>query len=283
MIILKNNSLRLIAVLLAVLVLFTVVFTGCTKKKTEKEPILTTSPTENLISDDNITESQTELTETTLPEPPESDTDFVKISDYAPTIKVDLRYSTTNNFTKKVVYDFEDAYIRYGTLKKLIAVQEELAEEGVGLCIWDAYRPLSGQEALYYAADPEDRGIYVASPKGGNHTKGHTVDVTLYDLSTGELLEMPSEFDDFSEKAHPDKLSDDTEIARENVTTLINAMTKDNRFSTISSEWWHFVDTDSYEMSSFDPSKTDIEELPSKLTESLTDAMVMAFDTLPAE
>lgn len=283
MIILKSKSFRLIALLLAFTVFFTVIFTSCTKKEVDKETVVTASNTESLSSDSSVTETQAELTEAIPPEPPESDDDFVKISDFAPTIKIDLRYSTTNNFTGKVIYDFTDAYIRYGTMKKLVAVQKELAEKGVGLCIWDAYRPLSGQEALYYSADPEDRGIYVASPKGGNHTKGHTVDVTLYDLSTGKLLEMPSGFDDFSEKAHPDKLSDDTELARENVTTLINAMTKDNRFSTISSEWWHFVDTDSYEISDFDPSKASSDVLPSKLTEELTDALVIAFDTLPAE
>ncbi len=278
----KNKNLRLIALLLALMVLFTVIFTACTGKKTDKKPIVTTITTD-ISADDNLTESQTEATETTLPQPPDSDSDFVKISDYAPTIKIDLRYSTKNNFTEEVIYDFKDAYIRYGTLKKLIAVQTELAEKGVGLCIWDAYRPVYAQEALYNATPSEKQGIYVASPKGGNHSKGHTVDVTLYDLSTGELLDMPSEFDDFSEKAHPDKLSDDTEVARENVTTLINAMIKDNRFSTISSEWWHFVDTDSYEMSDFDPAESNSAVLPSKLTEGVTDAMVIAFDTIPAE
>ncbi len=280
----KTKNIRLVALLLCIVVVFTASFTGCTKK-TDKKPILTTEPVTENVTEITTEEASTELV---IPELPKNKNEIVKISDYAPDIKVDLRYSTENNFTGKVIYEFDDAYIRCGTLRKLIAINEELAEQGLGLYIWDAYRPVYAQAALYNATPDDKKGTYVASPEGGNHSKGHTVDVTLYDLETGELLEMPSEFDDFSEKAHPDLLDDDTEAARKNVKILIDAMTKENRFSTIDSEWWHFVDTDTYEISDFDPAKLEEaeamrKEAMSRISQELEDAMVLQYDTVPAE
>lgn len=279
----KTKNIRLVALFLCIVVIFTASLTSCTKK-TEKEPITTTE----IITE--ATEIQSTEEEITVLIPLEliDDTELVKISDYAPDIMIDLRYATENNFTGKVIYEFKEPYIRCGTMKKLLVIQEELAEQGLGLCIWDAYRPVYAQEALYNATPDDKKGTYVASPEGGNHSRGNTVDVTLYDLETGELLEMPSEFDDFSEKAHPDLLDDDTDVARKNVKILIELMTKDERFSTIKSEWWHFVDTDSYELSDFDPAKLEKaeakrDEAISKISQELDDAMVLQSDTYPAE
>ena len=279
----KTKNSRLVALFLCIVVIFTASLTGCTKK-TEKEPITTTE----IITE--ATEIQSTEEEITVLIPLESikDTELVKISDYAPDIMIDLRYATENNFTGKVIYEFKEPYIRCGTMKKLLVIQEELAEQGLGLCIWDAYRPVYAQEAVYNATPDDKKGTYVASPEGGNHSRGHTVDGTLYDLETGELLEMPSEFDDFSEKAHPDLLDDDTDVARKNVKILIELMTKDKRFSTIKSEWWHFVDTDSYELHDFDPAKLEKaeakrDEAISKISQELEDAMVLERDTYPAE
>lgn len=279
----KTKNIRLVALFLCIVVIFTASLTSCTKK-TEKEPITTTE----IITE--ATEIQSTEEEITVLIPLEliDDTELVKISDYAPDIMIDLRYATENNFTGKVIYEFKEPYIRCGTMKKLLVIQEELAEQGLGLYIWDAYRPVYAQEALYNATPDDKKGTYVASPEGGNHSRGNTVDVTLYDLETGELLEMPSEFDDFSEKAHPDLLDDDTDVARKNVKILIELMTKDERFSTIKSEWWHFVDTDSYELSDFDPAKLEKaeakrDEAISKISQELEDAMVLERDTFPAE
>ena len=173
-------------------------------------------------------------------------------------------------------------------MKKLLVIQEELAEQGLGLCIWDAYRPVYAQEALYNATPDDKKGTYVASPEGGNHSRGNTVDVTLYDLNAKKIVEMPSEFDDFTKKAWPGLLEDDTKEAQKNVKILIDAMTKDKRFSTIKSEWWHFVDTVNYELHDFDPARLEKaeakrDEAISKISQELDDAMVLERDTYPAE
>lgn len=76
-----------------------------------------------------------------IPAPEPEDTALVRVRDYIPDIWVDLRYAGENNFTGAAIYDFSDAYLRYGTVKKLAAVQEALRGEGLSLLIWDAYRP----------------------------------------------------------------------------------------------------------------------------------------------
>lgn len=78
-----------------------------------------------------------------------SDEDLVKVLEYIPNIIIDLKYATTDNFTNQVIYENKDAYLRYGTVKKLLSVQNELNENGYTLIIWDAYRPISAQFKLW--------------------------------------------------------------------------------------------------------------------------------------
>ena len=164
--------------------------------------------------------------------------------DYIPKITVDLRYATADNFTGQVIYTFSDAYLRYGTVKKLAAAQETLAEQGYGLKIWDAFRPVSAQFALW---DICPDGRYVANPNKGfsSHSRGNTVDLTLV-TSDGEDVSMPTGFDDFSAKADRD-YSDVEEEAAINALLLEETMIEAG-FKPYSSEWWHFSDTDSYEV-----------------------------------
>ena len=180
------------------------------------------------------------------PEPvPEPENEaFVRVRDYIPEITVDLRYATADNFTGQVIYTFSDAYLRYGTVKKLAAAQETLAEQGYGLKIWDAFRPVSAQFALW---DICPDGRYVANPNQGfsSHSRGNTVDLTLV-TSDGEDVPMPTGFDDFSAKADRD-YSDVEEEAALNALLLEETMIEAG-FKPYSGEWWHFSDTDPYEV-----------------------------------
>lgn len=180
------------------------------------------------------------------PEPvPEPENEaFVRVRDYIPEITVDLRYATADNFTGQVIYTFSDAYLRYGTVKKLAAAQETLAEQGYGLKIWDAFRPVSAQFALW---DICPDGRYVANPNKGfsSHSRGNTVDLTLV-TSDGEDVPMPTGFDDFSAKADRD-YSDVEEEAALNALLLEETMIEAG-FKPYSGEWWHFSDTDPYEV-----------------------------------
>ena len=171
--------------------------------------------------------------------PPET---FVRVTDHIPDIKVDLRYASDDNFTGHTIYRFQDAWLRYGTVCKLKKAQEILSAQNLSLLIWDAFRPAAAQFKLWevYPCDG-----FVANPEKGfsPHTRGHTVDVTLID-SEGNLLEMPSEFDDFSSCANRD-YSDATEAARNNALLMERTMAACG-FRPYSEEWWHFVDTDNY-------------------------------------
>lgn len=189
-----------------------------------------------------------ETPSTMLTEP--KDSDFVRVRDYIPGILEELKYAQADNFTGAVIYNFQDVYLRYGTVKKLMAVQAELQQMGLGLKIWDGFRPVSAQFKLWEIY-PDD--TYVANPNLGysNHSRGFAVDLTLVDLNGAEL-EMPTAFDDFSGKADRD-YSEIPEVPRNNALLLQNIMEK-HGFQGYYGEWWHFNDTVRYEVEHvFDP------------------------------
>lgn len=211
-----------------------------------EEITVTTQPDQTTSAPAVETVPQTEaaVEETTapaiLPEPENGD--FVRVLDHIPTASQELFYATDNNFTGHVIYDFRDAYLRYGTVKKLKAVSEDLAELGMYLKIWDGFRPVSAQFKLWEIL-PDS--TYVANPNKGfsSHSRGNTVDLTLVDANGVEFT-MPTDFDDFSAKADRD-YSDCTEEERNNAEILEILMEK-HGFKGYFGEWWHFSDTESY-------------------------------------
>lgn len=174
---------------------------------------------------------------------PEDD-EYVNVKDYIPDIFVELRYATDNNFTGSVIYDFDEAYLRYGTVKKLADAQRSVKEKGYSLKIWDAYRPFSAQERLW---EVYPDGRYVANPKYGmqSHNLGGTVDITLVGCD-GEVIPMPTDFDEFSKKADRNYSDIEDEEAVVNVMVLQNAMNEAG-FSGYQEEWWDYSDTVQYE------------------------------------
>lgn len=172
------------------------------------------------------------------------DTDLVKVADFIPDIKEELRYATKNNFTGKKIYDFNQAYLRYGTVKKLAKAQEKLKKMGYSLLIWDAYRPVSAQFRLWEIC-PDS--TYIANPNTGysSHSRGNTVDITMVSLDVGDdKVIMPTDFDDFSLKADRD-YSDCSEEERKHAEILEKTMSSVG-FKPYSAEWWHFSDIYGY-------------------------------------
>lgn len=160
---------------------------------------------------------------------------LINIRDVIPTIHLDIRYATTNNFTGKQVYSCAECFLQQSVAQALKKVQEELYLQGLSLKIFDGYRPLSVQK-IFWDLVPDPR--YVADPKvGSRHNRGCAVDVTLVRLDGTELL-MPTEFDDFTEKAHANYPHVSSEVAA-NRTLLNNVMTK-HGFENMPTEWWHF-------------------------------------------
>ena len=211
----------------------------------------TTGPSESQTSTTAPTTGETTPPQTiTQPEP--GDDDFVKVVRYIPDIIIDLRYSTENNFTSQQIYDFSDVWLRYGTVKKLMRVQEELKQNGYGLKIWDGFRPPSAQFKLWdICPDP----TYVSNPNNGfsSHSRGNTVDITLV-YTDGTELTMPTGFDDFSKLADRD-YSDCSKEAADNAVFLEQLMIK-HGFKPYSGEWWHFTDTQSYPVDeAFEPTE----------------------------
>lgn len=180
-----------------------------------------------------------------------NNSDYVRVKDYIPDIYEDIRYATDNNFTHKVIYEFDEAYLRYGTTMKLKKVQEELNTLGFSLKIWDAYRPFKAQQYFWDLIHDSD---FVADPTHGpkTHNFGNVVDVTLV-KSDGTLIPMPTEFDDFTSNANRD-YSHLTGDSLFNVQLLEKTMEKHGFFG-YEGEWWHFTDYDSYEYVDFDPNK----------------------------
>ena len=170
------------------------------------------------------------------------DLELVRVLNYIPDLKVDLKYATEDNYTGEVIYDFDEPYLRYGTVKKLAAAKEQLRLQGYDLVVWDAYRPASAQFRLF---DAHPDGAYVANPYGGghsSHSSGGTVDVTL--MKDGKLVEMPSEMDEFSPLGDRDYRDVSAEAAA-NARLLEKIMTE-NGFTGYFGEWWHYTDNTGY-------------------------------------
>ncbi len=176
------------------------------------------------------------------PSPRPSSPDLVNLAAVDPTIQLDLRYATTDNFTGVALYPVARCLLRRDAADRLARVQRRLRADGFGLLVWDCYRPLSVQERLW-ALVPDER--YVARPErrdgrplaGSKHNRGAAVDVTLVD-ATGKKLEMPTGFDDFGERAHRGA-SAVPAVARANAARLESAMTAEG-FEPLATEWWHF-------------------------------------------
>lgn len=167
-------------------------------------------------------------------------TDLVLVEAYSKDFVVDMKYATCDNFVQKTLYPSPVCVLTKGTLDKLIKANNLLKKRGYSIKIWDAYRPLSVQKIMWEATPNKN---YVANPyrSGSKHNRGAAVDVTLVDKS-GKEAKMPTEFDDFTVKASPDYKGMSTD-QRKNLNILSTAM-KASGFRAISTEWWHFEDTD---------------------------------------
>jgi D-alanyl-D-alanine dipeptidase len=156
------------------------------------------------------------------------------------TFHLDIRYATENNFTDKPVYTQARAFLQKSAAEALIRVNKKLKVHGFGLLIFDGYRPWSVTKLFWDTATEEEREIgFVANPaKGSRHNRGCAVDLSLYDLTTGKKVKMPSNYDEFNEKAFYNYDGGDAE-ARRLRDLLINTMESEG-FKVLETEWWHF-------------------------------------------
>ncbi len=161
---------------------------------------------------------------------------MVAFSTIIPNCKTEFVYATTKNFTLTALYKKPIAYLRKDAAVALIKVADALGKRGLGIKIFDAYRPYSVTKKMWQIV-PDDN--YAANPAyGSGHNRGIAVDLTLYNLSTDKDLQMPTLFDDFSEKAHHNYMQlDSIIIANRNL--LKNTMEQFG-FKALATEWWHY-------------------------------------------
>lgn len=161
---------------------------------------------------------------------------LVDLEKFVPGLAMDIRYATNNNFTGEKIYNMAKAYARRPVAEALKKVQEELRPQGLGIKIFDAYRPYKATIKFYEVYRDT---TYVASPyRGSRHNRGCAIDLTLIDLKTGNELKMPTEYDSFRKEAWPSTPVSDP-IVRKNRSLLISVMEK-HGFRVNGSEWWHF-------------------------------------------
>jgi serine beta-lactamase-like protein LACTB len=136
------------------------------------------------------------------------------------------------------VYERAVAKLQRPAAEALARAHRRLAEHGVGIQVFDAYRPWWVTKVFWDAA-PRHLKLFVADPmRGSRHNRGCAVDVTLYDLGTGAPIEMPSGYDEFTARAYPD-YPGGTSRQRYFRELLRRAM-EDEGFDVYEHEWWHF-------------------------------------------
>ena len=166
--------------------------------------------------------------------------DLVEIVQLDPTIRLDVRYATTNNFLHRPVYAQTRAFMQRPAAEALVRAHRALRAKGYGVVVFDAYRPWSVTKIFWDSASEEERKIeFVANPKNGSrHNRGCAVDMTLFDLSTGKQVTMPSGYDEFSERAFPNYAGGTAESRA--LRDLLRTAMEAEGFTVYQAEWWHF-------------------------------------------
>ena len=161
---------------------------------------------------------------------------LIDLEKFIPGLFIDVRYASENNFAKTKFYENAKIFLRLPAGIALKKIQEELLKQNLSLKIFDAYRPYSVTEKMWefvhdarYAADPKT---------GSRHNRACAVDVTLVDLKTNSALEMPTPYDDFTEKAHHNYNNLPGNILKNR--ELLKTIMMKYGFETITSEWWHY-------------------------------------------
>ncbi|HSM60609.1 MAG TPA: M15 family metallopeptidase, partial [Longimicrobiales bacterium] len=166
------------------------------------------------------------------------DSDLVELVTLDPTIRLDIRYASTNNFMGEVFYPEPRAFLQRPAAEALVRAHRWLGERGYGLLVHDGYRPWYVTK-MFWDATPEGMKVFVADPASGSrHNRGAAVDLTLYDRATGEPVEMPGGYDEFSPRSFPD-YPGGTSRQRWHRELLREAMEREG-FTVYEAEWWHF-------------------------------------------
>lgn len=161
---------------------------------------------------------------------------LIEIIKHIPDIKLDIRYATKNNFSKQAVYKQARAFARLPVVEALKKAQTELRKSGLGLKIYDGYRPYNVTVKFFKSASDKS---FVANPKDGSrHNRGCAMDLTLINLKTGEELEMPTPYDSFAAEAASNYMNLPQNLIKNR--SILRTVMEKNGFRVLNNEWWHF-------------------------------------------
>lgn len=164
--------------------------------------------------------------------------DLVDVSTLDPSIHFDIRYASTNDFLGEPVYSEAKAYLQRPAAEALLRADRKLKALGYGILVHDAYRPWYVTK-IFWDSTPDDKKIFVADPKDGSrHNRGCAIDMSLYDLKTGEPVEMTGVYDEMSERSYP-FYPGGSSIEHWHRDILRHAMESEG-FTAYEFEWWHF-------------------------------------------
>jgi D-alanyl-D-alanine dipeptidase len=164
--------------------------------------------------------------------------DLVELQALDPTIKLDIRYATTNNLTGRAVYTEARAFLQRPAAEALVRVHHSLKPTGLGLVVFDGYRPWRITKLFWQVTRPSLHEFVADPATGSNHNRGCAVDLSLYDLASGESVDMPSDYDEMSPRAYSN-YDGGTAQARARRDLLRAAMQRE-AFAAEPKEWWHF-------------------------------------------
>ncbi|MBL0158221.1 MAG: M15 family metallopeptidase [Bryobacterales bacterium] len=165
-------------------------------------------------------------------------TDLVEVVTLDASVKLDIRYASTNNFLGRPFYQQARAFLQRPAAEALVRAHKRLEKDGHGILVHDGYRPWSVTKA-FWDATPANKKDFVADPaKGSRHNRGCAADITLYDRRTGRVVEMTSGYDEMTERAYPDYQGGTAEQRR--LRDLLRAAMEAEGYMVFEYEWWHF-------------------------------------------
>jgi CubicO group peptidase (beta-lactamase class C family)/D-alanyl-D-alanine dipeptidase len=164
--------------------------------------------------------------------------ELVELTTLDPSIRLDVRYASDNNFLGTPLYTSARAFLQRPAADALVQAHRALAAHGYGLLIHDGYRPWHVTK-IFWDAAPEEHHGFVANPaRGSRHNRGCAVDLTLYDLKTGKPAEMVGGYDEFSPRSAPDYPGGTSQQRHRR--DLLRRVMEDHGFTVNEVEWWHF-------------------------------------------
>ena len=164
--------------------------------------------------------------------------DLVELVQLDSTIRLDVRYATSNNFLGRPVYKEARAFLQRPAAEALVRAHQKLKPQGYGLTIFDGYRPWAVTKT-FWDATPQDKKIFVADPqKGSRHNRGCAVDLTMHELASGKQVEMPGGYDEMTERSHINYTGGTEESRR--LRDLLRSAMESEGFVVYDPEWWHY-------------------------------------------